>query len=278
MSDKKLRYSVFTKPWKNCSLDELGELVHKMGFDGVEYPLRPGYQVEPSEGVKGIVRLSETLAKHDVSVESIASGVDVALVDGTYKTQGAGEAVFEGCARAGVPIIRICQNMDLNLGFHKNIEKIKRQYDAILPLCEKYNVTLGVQMHCGVSVFNSAELYLLVKDYDPKYIAAVWDSGHSGLAMTEPEIAIDTVWNNLCMVNFKGAYYRRINGPEADEAKWRAYWTTAEHAQGSWKRAVDYLKTRGYKGAVCLPAEYSDEPNVEAYIAKDIKYIKGLFA
>ena len=123
----------------------------------------------------------------------------------------------------------------------------------------------------------SAELYILVKDYDSRYIAAVWDSGHSGLAGTEPELAIDTIWDNLCMINFKAAYYNRSNGPEAVEAEWKDYWTIGPQGAGSWIRAVDYLKKRGYKGIICLPAEYSDEKNVDKYTFDDLRYIKKLF-
>lgn len=41
--------SVFTKPWPKLSVDELGELVSQLGFDGVELPVRPGFQLEPDQ-------------------------------------------------------------------------------------------------------------------------------------------------------------------------------------------------------------------------------------
>jgi len=270
-------YSVFTKPWRELSLDALGELVADMGFGAIEYPLRTGYQIQPSDGSAGIVTLCKTLAKSGVSVASIAAGIDVHIEDGNGKAVGIDENLFAGCGEAGVPIIRICQSLKKGVYFHDNITDIRRIYDAILPYCERYNVTLGVQMHFGHDISNSAETYILLRDYDPKYIAAVWDSGHSGLAGNIPRLALDTVWDMLCMVNFKAAYWRRVKGPEQEQAEWDAYWTTARHGQGSWKEAVDYLKERGYTGTVCLPAEYSDEQNVEAYAREDLAYIKSLF-
>ena len=47
MTEKKITYSVFTKPWKTQPLREVGEFVAGLGFDGIELPVRPGYQVEP---------------------------------------------------------------------------------------------------------------------------------------------------------------------------------------------------------------------------------------
>jgi sugar phosphate isomerase/epimerase len=270
------KFIVFTKPWKNISLEELGALVKDMGFDGVEYPLRDGYQVQPSDGVQGIKNLAAALKKSDVTVDSIAGGIDVKF-SSDNKVAGVNEELFAGCGEAGVKIIRICQGLDKKLGFFENLEQIKRTYDAVVPYCEKYGVTLGVQMHCSVSISSSAETYILLKDYNPKHIAAVWDSGHNGLAGTEPCFALDTVWDMLCMINFKAAYWKLRKGPEQDEAVWDAYWTTGRHACGNWRDAVNHLKKRGYSGIICMPAEYTDEQNVEKFTRQDIAYLKGLF-
>ena len=262
------KFIVFTKPWKSESLEELGALVAGMGFDGVEYPLRDGYQVGPSDGAGGIKKLVGTLGAFGVSVDSIAGGID-------------DERLFAGCGENGVKIIRICQGFDRGAGFWENIDKIRRSYDAAVPWCEKYGVTVGVQMHCsegyGAFVSSAAEKYILLKDYNPEHIAAVWDSGHNGLAGTEPRYGLDVVWDMLCMVNFKAAYWKLKNGPEQDEASWGAYWTTGRHACGSWREAVDHLKKCGYGGIICMPAEYSDEPNVEKFTREDLAYLKGLF-
>jgi sugar phosphate isomerase/epimerase len=281
------RLSVFTKPWKKESLDELGELVRGMGFNAVEYPLRDGYQVQPSDGVDGIVKLAKTLAKHNVSVASLAAGIDVHTTDGKGEVAGVNEIVFAGCneivfagcGEAGIPVIRICQSLNRNLGYHENIDALRRKYDAVLPFCEKNKVTLGVQMHHGsADITCSWDSYLLLKDYDPRYIAAVWDAGHSGLAGESPKYSLDCLWDHLCMVNFKAAHWFRKNPAAlAEEAQWGVHWVTGRNGMCSWKEAVENLKKRGYKGTICLPAEYSDEPNVEIYIREDLKYIKGLF-
>ncbi|GHT95066.1 hypothetical protein FACS1894141_2990 [Spirochaetia bacterium] len=273
------RFSVFTKPWKTQSLEELGALVRNMGFDAVEYPLRDGYQVEPSEGVKGILRLARTLEQSGVAVTSLAAGIDVHLTADGGEPVGVTEAVFQGCGEAGIPIIRICQGLNRDLGFHENMDALRRKYDGFLPYCKKYGVTVGVQMHYGFSeIINSYDSYILLKDYDPKYVAAVWDAGHAGLAGESPRYGLDCLWNNLCMVNFKAAHWSRRKGDTKNvEAEWDVAWVTGPNGMGNWKTAVDYLKSRGYTGAVCLPAEYSDEPNVEKYTREDITYIKGLF-
>ncbi len=64
-----VRFSVFTKPWRELPLERLGELVRGMGFEAIEYPLRKGYQVEPAEGSRGIKRLCGAMAESGVSVD-----------------------------------------------------------------------------------------------------------------------------------------------------------------------------------------------------------------
>ncbi|MDD4140401.1 MAG: hypothetical protein PHN53_13540, partial [Eubacteriales bacterium] len=85
--------SVFTKPWPNISVDELGELVSQLGFDGVELPVRPGFQLEPDQVEKGLPQVAARLATHGVSIMSVAGSLE--------------EPFFAGCQAAGVPLIRV---------------------------------------------------------------------------------------------------------------------------------------------------------------------------
>jgi sugar phosphate isomerase/epimerase len=264
MQDKKISFSVFTKPWKQQSIDELGKFISGLGFDGVEFPLRPGYQVEPDNAEKGLPELSRKLDEYGLKVTSVASGTD--------------ENIFAGCAAAGIPMIRIMFDADLEKGYMACEAGMKKSIEKFLPLCRKYGVKVGVQHHYGPMVSNSMELRHLLEDYDPQYVGAIWDAAHSGLAGEEPEQGLDIVWPHLCLVNLKTAYYRLKTGPEAPEAEFERYFTTGRHGLSSWPRIVKFLKKRDYSGVICLPAEYTDEAGVNKYIAEDIVYAKSLFA
>ena len=43
-----MKFNIFTKPWMDLSLSELASLVKELGFNGVELPIRQGYQVIPN--------------------------------------------------------------------------------------------------------------------------------------------------------------------------------------------------------------------------------------
>ncbi|HEX2999824.1 MAG TPA: TIM barrel protein, partial [Armatimonadota bacterium] len=145
------------------------------------------------------------------------------------------------------------------------------------PRLERYGVTLGVQNHCDRCMANAMQLRYLIGQYNPKQIAAVWDAAHNALQGEDPDLALDIVWSHLCMVNLKNAYWRRINGPEADVARWQHYWTSGRQGLANWPRIAAELRQRGYAGVICLTAEYSDEQAVDRLISEDIAFARALF-
>jgi sugar phosphate isomerase/epimerase len=154
--------------------------------------------------------------------------------------------------------------------------RVQHEYEALLPLLERYQVKLGVQHHHGRYVSNAAGLRLLIERFDPRYIGAVWDAAHSGLSGEEPESGLEMVWSHLCMVNLKNAFYLRSTGPEAEDVEWRPYWTTGRQGLSSWPRIANVLKERQYRGVICLTAEYSDELAVNRLIAQDLAFARSL--
>ena len=70
------RFSVFTKPWKT-EIRELGAFVKRLGFTGIELPVRPGYPVHPenvtAELPNGSARLEVAVAPIPVALPSFTS-------------------------------------------------------------------------------------------------------------------------------------------------------------------------------------------------------------
>jgi len=261
MPNEDLLLSVFTKPWKHLTIWELAKQVKDMGLDGIEFPLRDGFQLE----VKSADRLPKLVAQfadHGLQVFSIA-GDPV-------------ENVFAGCADAGIPLIRVMATIDPAAGYVES-EKVYRQYlERLLPLCKKYGVMVGVQHHYGDYVVDSAGLSRLIDGLNPQHIGAIWDAGHDALAGQQPEFGLDILWNRLCMLNVKNAFYKCSSGPEAKEAVWERYFTTGEHGLASWPRMVAYLIRRKFKGVLCLSAEYDLEDEVDRLTRHDVQYLRSL--
>lgn len=262
MDENRITFSVFTKPWKMPAA-AMGSHVRSLGFEGIELPVRPGYQVEPENVSKELPRVARQLADDGIKITSVAGPTD--------------EATMAACAETGIPVIRICAGIGPE-GYLATEAKLWKEYDALVPLLDRYGVTLGIQNHCDRCVSNAMGLRHLMEKYDPRHIAAVWDAAHNALNGEEPELAIDIIWSHLCMVNLKNAFWLRKTGPEAEHVQWRHYWTSGRQGLASWPRVAAALKRRGYTGVICLTAEYSDEASVNRLIAEDIAFAKSLFA
>ncbi|MDF2713141.1 MAG: sugar phosphate isomerase [Paenibacillus sp.] len=259
-----VEFSVFTKPWPALEAEPLAEKVRALGFHGIELPVRDGFQVKPRHAPKKLPEWSRLLAPYGLRIYSIAGPPE--------------EAIFAACAEAGVPVIRIMPDIDLDLGYWESERRMRADLERLQPLCERYGVKVGLQQHVGrTRVKTSAGLLRLLEGTDPRWFGAVWDAGHDGLRGEGPQIGLDMVWSHLCMVNLKNGYYYRASSPNLEQAEWRVRFTTGRDGMASWPAVADYLRARRYSGVVCLTAEYDDEKQVDRYIAEDIAYAKSLF-
>jgi sugar phosphate isomerase/epimerase len=255
-------FSVFTKPWKTLPIPELADLVRSMGFTGIELPVRPGYQVEPETAGKLLPVAAKQMAAAGVKICSVAGNTDAATI--------------LACAEAGVPVIRTMARIPDGMNYLEAEAAFQREYDGLVPLLDKHHVTIGVQNHFGKFVPNAHALRQLIGKYEARHVAAVWDAAHEALCGTLPEYALDVLWSHLCMVNLKNAFPRRTNGPEAEVASWEYYWTSGRHGLASWPTVANELKKRGYRGVICLTAEYH-MGDAERLARADMAFARSLF-
>ena len=256
-----IQFSVFTKSW-TLPLPQLARLIRELGFDGIELPVRPGYQVEPGHVGRDLGPAVKVLADAGLKIFSIAGPTD--------------EVTLAACARAGIPIVRDCENIAPGEKYWDAEMRIRMKYDALLPLLEKHGITLGIQNHYGDFIGHALGLLRLTAKYDPRRIALVWDPAHSVLNGESPERAAELLWDRVCMVNLKNGFFQRTSDSQAEYTQWRVNWTSARHGLTSWQHVAAELKKRKYQGVICLTAEYSDKNALKELIAGDIAYAQAL--
>ena len=257
--------AVFVKPWKALPLPELGAHIYNLGFRWIELPVRPGFPCQPATIERDLPAAVNILADQGVQILNVT--VSLPLDD---------ERLYAACAAAGIGMNRVMFGTDGKRYWDAEADA-RRQLDAALPFCERYGVQIGIQNHYARFVgVNEMGLYHLVKDYNPKHVGIIWDAAHNALEGMEPELALDVVESHLCCVNLKNAFWQRTNGPEAETADWKVYWTTGRQGRASWPRVVAKLKTMHYTGPICLTAEYSDEHAVDRLIQQDLGFAQAL--
>jgi len=263
--------SVFTKPWTE-PLPAMSDKLAALGLDGIELPVRPGYQVTPENAAAGLKDATRVLG---------ASGLKIFSVAGT-----ADEPTITACGDSGIPLIRVMAPIDLEIGYVRSVENYRRHFDALLPALDRHGVTIGVQNHYGCFVGSAVGLLHLMDKYEPRHVCAVLDMAHCAVDGEPAEMAVDIVKDKLYrQVNFKSAYHQRVNGPE-DEAVFKVKWTTHQHGGYSWAEFARCLKKIGFAGTLCLPAEYSDPAtktqrmgdDVIPYLKQDLAHLRSLVA
>jgi len=234
-----------------------------MGFDTIEFPLRPGFQIDLDELPQSATRAASTLAAAGLTITSVASTPS--------------ERVFGACADIGVPVIRIMAPIAA-AGYAASDGELRRYLDSLVPSCERFGVRVGIQPHSDDYISDSIELANLLTDYDPAHIGAVWDSAHDALARKPPAHTLPALWSHLAVVKFKNACYEQ-DGRRADGSRvWKTEFVAGADGLGDWSQAADTLVDGGYAGNVCMAAEFTDETDLEYKVACDFAYLQSLLA
>ena len=269
MSDIKL--AVFTKPWSD-SIEAVADRMAALGVQGIELPIRPGYQVSPDNVGSTLPNAVKVLQSRGLQIASVAAPLD--------------DAIISACGDNGIELVRSMVSIDLKkAGYAQTIAQNRARWDELIPLLDRTKVRIGVQNHSGSAIGSAIGLFHVMERYDPRHVCAILDMAHCGVAGEPIDLSVDLLWDRMPnLVNFKNAYRERINGPEEAEAVYRTHWTTGRHGAYSWSELVSELKRRGFKGWFVLPGEYSD-PNgqpqrmgddVLPFLAQDVTYLRGL--
>ena len=263
-----IQFSVFTKPWPDKSLPELAEFIKEMGFDGIELPVRPGFQVTP-ENMRDLLPVAvREFEKQELSILSVTGTTDNAV----------SEDLIRVCGDCGIPLVRIMARINPEKGYLPAESELRTLYGSMIPALERHGVKIGVQNHHGYFIGSAIGLKHFLDPLESDRIGYVLDPAHCALAGEPEDLALDIAWDRMMMINLKNGFRRRVNGPEADDVEWKVYWTDGTQGFASWKKIVDLLKKRSYAGTVCLHAEYSDPNLVERLTRRDLNLARRLFS
>jgi len=263
------RITIFTKAWKE-PLPALADKLAALGVDGVELAVRPGYQIEPGEGVAaGLSDAVGMFGTAGLVIDSIAGDVD--------------ERTIAACGDVGIGMIRTMARIDMGQGYGVSIDALRRHFDEMLPHLERHGVTVGVQNHAG-HFTGTAGTMRLVGGFDPARVCIVLDMAHCALAGEPVDMAFDIAKSHVTrLVNFKNGFWERRNGPE-EQALHKVRWTTHRHGAYDWADFAEALRGAGYAGTFCLPAEYSEPCGagqrmgdaILPFVREDLARLRGL--
>lgn len=263
--------TVFTKPWKELEIDALANLVLELGFDGVELPVRRGFQVEPENMAVELPKAATVFEARGLKIYSVATELNA--------------EALEVCGAAGVPVLRTMLRVNPEISYMENVALFRQQCRELAPIAEKAGVSIGLQNHCDSFACSSLSIIHAIAPLEQVAVSAVLDLGHTGLEGEREDIAIDIAWPRMSMVNLKNGL-RFSEGKDAEGVEiWKRTWVSAKEGFTSWDKSVAELGRRNFDKPICLTAEYknADQSNcvgdeVLPYLKDDLSYLKELIA
>jgi len=258
---------LFTKIFPKDSPGELAQRVKKMGFQGIEYPFRAGYQVEMEDAPKGLPLLAR--AMRDEGIE-----VTVATADFDENSSSEVEAFYEAVGKEGIPFIRPAYYSSGGLDFWSQIEVARKKLRSLAKLSAKYGPKTLLHNHYGSLLTCSClGARMLADTCDPKNVGLYIDFAHLSLNGEPSEMALGVCGEYLSLVGVKENRYIAGKRGKEGQLQYSVEWVSLKDGITDWPQAVKLLKQVGYNGPYVFHAEYTAHEKAAELVVEDREFL-----
>lgn len=271
---EKLKISIFSKHLQFVQGAELAKTASDLGFDGVDITVRKGGHISPERVKETLPGLVATLRKQGLEVPMITTDIvdaDTAFADDILRTAsqlGIRNYRFGGFKYAP------------NRPIPAQLDEFRARLEKLAQLNAKYQTTAMYHTHSGVGLVGAPiwDLYIMMKDIDPKLVGINYDIGHAtiegGLGgwIASWRVAAPHV-RGMAMKDFVWA-----KGPRG----WREQWTPIGDGMVHWAQFLGMVAESNFNGPVQIHYEYplpeNDRAATLAAMKKDLVTLRGYFA
>lgn len=244
---KHVRFSAFTKPFRNLGFEETADFVAEVGWDGVELPVRANNSHLAPERVEGdLPKMAEALRKRGKEIYIVTT--DVKGVDPL------GERVLRTAATLGIKRYRLGTfYYDLDKPIALQLADVKSRLKELAALNMELGIQGAIQNHSGAKYVGSPiwDVHELIKELDPKAMGMCYDIGHSTL---EGGYSWELNWR-LMRERFSAVYVKDFHW-EKRGAEWKAKWCPLGEGMVNQKFFRDLLES-GFSGVINQHHEYA---------------------
>jgi len=269
---------MFTKMLKNIgnlSLEQAGDYMAKMGFDGADLTVREGGYVLPEKASEKLPIAVSMLNSKGLDVPMITTNVTDAKKD--YA-----EEIFKTASQCGVKYIKLGYWIYEGFGkIQQQIEDTRKRISEIYSISKKYCVTATIHTHAGPYLSaDPALLLMLLKDYEPEHLGAYIDPGHlfaesgpSGL-----EMRIDLLAPYIKLVAIKNYRWLHAVDEQTGQKRWKIHMMPLKEEIVPWPLVFKCLKTIGFDGCISLHSEYEhlDFEELIQQTKEDLDYVRNV--
>jgi sugar phosphate isomerase/epimerase len=263
---------LFTKLFLGQSIEEIGAVGSRLGFDGIDLLVRPGFQVEPANP-DGIGPAVARLKQDGLSVPMATTDLtDPAAIDTPR--------LFAAFGENGIGVVRLGYwKYDPTIGYAALLDTARRHFDQLARLAEAADITLTIQLHGGTIHASGAQAATMLQGHDPNLIGVYPDPGNQTVQNGREDwrFTFDVLkpWINTVGVKNGGWFPATLN--ESGQRRWHADWLGLADGMVPWDDIIGHLVTMNFDGLLTLHSHYEvPYPQVIDQTALDLNYIKRL--
>lgn len=177
-NNSKFRISGFTKELQSLNYVQTAEAVEKMGWDGIECPVRPGGHVLPEKVEDDLPKIVEALKMNNLEIDIMATSIH-------NPSEKFTERILKTASDLGIKYYRLgWWNYDLNKPLQPQLNNIQVQLKELASLNEEYSMIGVYQNHSSKDAVGAPvwDIYELLNEVNSNYIGCHFDIGHATVA------------------------------------------------------------------------------------------------
>jgi sugar phosphate isomerase/epimerase len=174
-AQKKQKVAIFSKHLQFLQGDDLARTAAELGFDGIDITVRAGGHVLPERVAQDLPPLVKTIRAHGLEVPMITTDI----LD--PETPHA-EAIINTMTELDIHHYRWAGfKYDTKTPLPDQLAALKPRIAGLEKLNRKYNAGAMYHTHSGINLVGAPiwDLYILLKDFDPKLVGVNYDIGHA---------------------------------------------------------------------------------------------------
>jgi len=246
---EKQKVAIFSKHLQFLTGEQLAKGAAELGFDGVDITVRKGGHVEPARVAQDLPPLVATLKQHGLEVPMITTDI----VDA--ETPFAAD-ILKTMAGLGIRYYRFgAFKWAAHQPYDAQLESMKPRLAGLAALNAKYQVCAMYHTHSGVGVVGASiwDLYLLMKELDPKAMGVNYDVGH---ATIEGGLGgwIDSF--KITGAHVRGIAVKDFLWTRDSKGAWREQWTPIGQGMVRFPQFFGMVAEAGFAGPLQIHYEY----------------------
>lgn len=280
-----MQFVLNSKFFQELSVQELGEKMIELGYDGIDICVRPGHPVN-LENVEQVLPKAYRIWQDQGLICPLAT----APVNFNDPAAPEVERLYAACSASGIPCIKLGYWM-FNEGddYWQVLDRARESLEAFARLSDRYRVKSCCHTHSGPCIgSNCAGLMHLVKGFEPERVGAYPDFGHLTFDGEDLAMGLAMIREYLTIVGVKDGFH--MPQPQGSEPPHIPMFTNLGAGSVDWHRALTLLSGMGFEGALVVHTEYhfgesiirqvgyADEKpaNLEEMARQDATYLRRL--